>query len=142
MRNGPVNVRRLPRCPYCGSPVDTDRTRIRDVSSFPCPACGEFLQVEVPPLWVFVLAWLACSGFVAWATGLRGLTLVLVALILFPVVLFVGGATILPFRPASVRCYKASTKDPKSHHLSLGLSSRRTADEDRPMSEVRKAEKK
>lgn len=86
--------------------------------------------------------WLACSGFVAWATGLRGLALVLVALVLFPVVLFLGGATILPFRPPSVKCYKVSTKDPKSHYLSLGISSRHTADEDRPISEVGKAEKK
>jgi len=70
-------------CPYCGGLPELLRiAKVRQITAFACPTCLQRLELIVPDLRPFILASLTLSILAARAAGVRGVTLIVVALLL------------------------------------------------------------
>jgi hypothetical protein len=81
----------LHECPACGATIDPANIPFGKASSFPCPACGELLQVVEPHSLAIWIASILGSAALSYAFGLRGFFLLLTALLGSPLLYLLAG---------------------------------------------------
>lgn len=83
--------RYLSKCPTCRATVDLIQIPFGKASSFPCPSCGESLQVVEPHSLAIWIASILGSSAISYAFGLRGFSLPLAALLGSPLLYWMAG---------------------------------------------------
>lgn len=83
--------RYLGKCPTCNASVDLVQIPFGKASSFPCPTCGELLQVVEPHSRAIWIVSILGSGAISYAFGLRGFLLLLTTLFGSPLLYWAAG---------------------------------------------------
>jgi hypothetical protein len=81
----------LHECPTCSAIIDPAQIPSGKASSFPCPTCGELLQVVEPHSLAIWIASILGSGALSYTFGLRGFLLLLTTLLGSPFLYLMAG---------------------------------------------------
>ena len=115
---------RLHQCPTCSANIDPAQIPFGKSSSFPCPACGELLQIVEPHSLAIWIASILGSGATSYAFGLRGFLLLLMALVGSPLLYWMAGFIMGVVRAPT----KLQKVPPKQHFVRDGELSLRLRD--------------
>lgn len=113
-------------CPTCKATIDPVQIPFGKASSFPCPGCGELLQVVEPHSRAIYIASVLGAGAISYAFGLRGFLLVLIAL-LSSTLLYLMAGFVMGVVGTPTRLQRVPTKQPfiRDGELSLRVRDNR-----------------
>lgn len=83
--------RYLHKCPNCGATIVPTEIPFGKASCFPCPSCGDLLQVVEPHSLAIWISSILVGGTISYSCGLRGLLLFLAGLFGSPFLYLMAG---------------------------------------------------